>query len=92
MAVLYAANYVHQAYVMWDKGMTSCLSFMHFNHFQVAPHRLSVVIVDRTLDLCSPASVDSKCFLDKMLCALPHLPDHTNDVAVNMSQLAQVTV
>lgn len=53
---------------------------------------MSVVIVDRTLDLCSPVSVDSKCFLDKMLCALPHLPDHSNDIAVNMSQLAQVTV
>lgn len=57
-----------------------------------APHRMSVVIVDRTLDLATPASVDSKCFLDKLLCTLPHLPDHSNDVAVNMSQLAQVTV
>ena len=53
---------------------------------------MSVVIVDRTVDLCAPASVDSKCFLDKMLCALAHLPDHSNDIAVNMSQLAQVTV
>lgn len=59
---------------------------------KMAQHRLSVVIVDRTLDLCLPSSVDSKCFLDKVLCALPHIPDQTNDVAVNMSQLAQVTV
>lgn len=59
---------------------------------QMAQHRLSVVIVDRTLDLCVPLSVDSKCFLDKILCSLPHIPDQTNDVAVNMSQLAQVTV
>ncbi|XP_034234218.1 sec1 family domain-containing protein 2-like [Thrips palmi] len=59
---------------------------------KMGQHRLSVVIVDRTLDLCLPSSVDSKCFLDKVLCALPHIPDQTNDVAVNMSQLAQVTV
>ncbi|KAE8751292.1 hypothetical protein FOCC_FOCC001863 [Frankliniella occidentalis] len=59
---------------------------------KIAKHRVSVVIIDRTLDLCFPASVDSKCFLDKLLCALPHLPDHTNDIAINMSQLAQVTV
>ena len=59
---------------------------------KAAPHRASVVIVDRTLDLCSPVSVDSKCFLDKILYALPHLADHSNDIAVNMSQLAQVTV
>ncbi|KAK3920309.1 Sec1 family domain-containing protein 2, partial [Frankliniella fusca] len=59
---------------------------------KTAKHRMSVILIDRTLDLCFPTSVDSKCFLDKLLCALPHLPDHTNDIAVNMSQLAQVTV
>ncbi|KAJ1520802.1 hypothetical protein ONE63_003893 [Megalurothrips usitatus] len=67
------------------------LPFVHQRR-KSARHRMSVVIVDRTLDLCSSTSVDSTCFLDKLLCSLPHLPEHSNDVAVNMSQLAQVTV
>ncbi|XP_025158914.1 sec1 family domain-containing protein 2 isoform X2 [Harpegnathos saltator] len=48
---------------------------------------VSLIFVDRTLDLCTPTSNNTESLLAKILCTLPHLSHHCNDVAINMSPL-----
>ncbi|RLU18374.1 hypothetical protein DMN91_008731 [Ooceraea biroi] len=48
---------------------------------------VSLIFVDRTLDLCTPTSNNTESLLARILCTLPHLPHHYNDVAINMSPL-----
>ncbi|CAL1674686.1 unnamed protein product [Lasius platythorax] len=48
---------------------------------------VSLIFVDRALDLCTPTSNNTESLLAKILCTLPHLPHHCNDVAINMSPL-----
>lgn len=48
---------------------------------------VSLIFVDRTLDLCTPTSNNTESLLARILCTLPHLPHHCNDVAINMSPL-----
>ncbi|XP_067212909.1 sec1 family domain-containing protein 2-like isoform X2 [Linepithema humile] len=48
---------------------------------------VSLIFVDRTLDLCTPTSNNTESLLSRILCTLPHLPHHYNDVAINMSPL-----
>ncbi|XP_071560548.1 sec1 family domain-containing protein 2 [Temnothorax nylanderi] len=48
---------------------------------------VSVIFVDRTLDLCTSTSNNTESLLAKILCTLPHLPHHCNDVAINMYPL-----
>lgn len=48
---------------------------------------VSLIFVDRTLDLCTPTSNNTESLLARILCTLPHLPHHHNDVAINMSPL-----
>ncbi|XP_071454528.1 sec1 family domain-containing protein 2-like isoform X2 [Hetaerina americana] len=47
----------------------------------------SLILVDRTLDLATPCSHGSSALLDRIMAALPHLPGHTTDVAVDMTAL-----
>ncbi|XP_047367224.1 sec1 family domain-containing protein 2-like isoform X1 [Vespa velutina] len=47
--------------------------------------RISLILIDRTLDLSAVTSHDTNSVLSRMLCILPHLPNHTNDIAVNMN-------
>ncbi|KAI4484821.1 hypothetical protein M0804_007387 [Polistes exclamans] len=49
--------------------------------------RMSLILIDRTLDLCAATSHDTNSVLSRMLCILPHLPNHTNDIAVNMNPI-----
>ncbi|KAK2576229.1 hypothetical protein KPH14_005598 [Odynerus spinipes] len=49
--------------------------------------RMSLILIDRTLDLCAATSHDTKSILSRMLSILPHLPNHTNDIAVNMTPI-----
>ncbi|XP_024874060.1 sec1 family domain-containing protein 2-like [Temnothorax curvispinosus] len=48
---------------------------------------VSVIFVDRTLDLCTSTSNNTESLLAKILCTLSHLPHHCNDVAINMYPL-----
>ncbi|XP_014481667.1 PREDICTED: sec1 family domain-containing protein 2-like [Dinoponera quadriceps] len=48
---------------------------------------ISLIFVDRTLDLCTPTSNNTESLLARILCTLPHLPHHCNDIAINMSPL-----
>lgn len=43
--------------------------------------------MDRTLDLYTATKNNTECILSRILCTLPHLPNHNNDVAINMSSL-----
>lgn len=46
---------------------------------------VSFILIDRTLDLCTPTSNNTESFLAKILRTFPHLPHHDNDVAVNIA-------
>lgn len=48
---------------------------------------VSLIFVDRALDLCTPTSNNTESLLARILCTLPHLSHHCNDVAINMSSL-----
>ncbi|XP_015586357.1 sec1 family domain-containing protein 2 [Cephus cinctus] len=53
----------------------------------VGQNGVSIILVDRTLDLCTATSYNTESLLGRILSTLPHLPHHRNDVAVNMSQI-----
>ncbi|XP_046740275.1 sec1 family domain-containing protein 2-like [Diprion similis] len=48
---------------------------------------VSLILVDRTLDLCVASSHNTESLLGKILSTLPRLPDHQNDIAVDMTVL-----
>ncbi|KAK0098398.1 hypothetical protein PV326_008830 [Microctonus aethiopoides] len=48
---------------------------------------VTLILMDRTLDLYTATKNNTECILSRILCTLPHLPNHNNDVAVNMSSL-----
>uniref|UniRef100_A0A0C9RPL8 Scfd2 protein n=1 Tax=Fopius arisanus TaxID=64838 RepID=A0A0C9RPL8_9HYME len=48
---------------------------------------VSLILIDRTLDLCTATRSNTECVLSRILCTLPHLSYHNNDVAVNMAPL-----
>ncbi|XP_048505217.1 sec1 family domain-containing protein 2-like isoform X2 [Athalia rosae] len=48
---------------------------------------ISLIIVDRTLDLCTASSHNTESLLGKILSTLSHLPGHHNDIAVSMTTL-----
>ncbi|KAJ8682740.1 hypothetical protein QAD02_018532 [Eretmocerus hayati] len=50
--------------------------------------RVSLILVDRLLDLSTASSHNSETTLGRILCTLPHLPHHHNDVAVLMHPLS----
>ncbi|CAL7948136.1 unnamed protein product [Xylocopa violacea] len=56
------------------------------NHVSETPEMgVSLVLIDRTLDLCTPTSNSTESFLTKILLTFPRLPHHDNDVTINMS-------
>ncbi|CAG9561771.1 unnamed protein product [Danaus chrysippus] len=52
----------------------------------------SLIIVDRTLDLCGVTTHSTESVLDKMMAVLPRFPGHSNEVAVDMSALCEANV
>ncbi|XP_048478289.1 sec1 family domain-containing protein 2 isoform X2 [Plutella xylostella] len=52
----------------------------------------SLLLIDRTLDLCGCASPAPECLLDKVLGVLPRLPGHSTDVTVDMTPLCEASV
>ncbi|XP_063984399.1 sec1 family domain-containing protein 2-like [Diachasmimorpha longicaudata] len=48
---------------------------------------VSLILIDRTLDLCTATKNTTDSVLSRILCTLPHLTHHNNDVAVNMAPL-----
>ncbi|XP_016921753.2 sec1 family domain-containing protein 2 isoform X2 [Apis cerana] len=60
----------------------------HQNHLSDSPEvGISLILIDRTLDLCTPTSNNTESFLTKILRTFPHLPNHDNDVAINISPM-----
>lgn len=53
---------------------------------------ISLILIDRTLDLCTPTSNNTESFLTKILRTFPRLPNHDNDVAINISPMFGKTV
>ncbi|XP_072949393.1 sec1 family domain-containing protein 2-like [Epargyreus clarus] len=53
---------------------------------------VSLIIVDRTLDLAGVTSHSSESVLDKIMSTLPRFPGHSNDVAVDMSPICEANV
>ncbi|CAG4971455.1 unnamed protein product [Colias eurytheme] len=53
---------------------------------------ISLVIVDRTLDLCGVTSHSVESALDKMMGVLPKFPGQSNEIAVDMSTLCEANV
>ncbi|XP_026761722.2 sec1 family domain-containing protein 2-like [Galleria mellonella] len=49
----------------------------------------SLIIVDRTLDLCGVTSHSMESVLDTVMAVLPRFPGHSNEVAVDMSSLCE---
>ncbi|XP_075226847.1 sec1 family domain-containing protein 2-like isoform X2 [Lycorma delicatula] len=52
---------------------------------KTAAQRATVILIDRSLDVAGPASYSSDCLLDRIKAALPTLPQHSCDVAVDMT-------
>lgn len=52
----------------------------------------SLIIVDRTLDLCGVTTYSMEAVLDKIMAVLPGFPGHFNEVAVDMSALCEANV
>ncbi|KAL4716701.1 hypothetical protein ACJJTC_004820 [Scirpophaga incertulas] len=52
----------------------------------------SLIIVDRTLDLCGVTSFSMESVLDKIMAVLPRFPGHYNEVAVDMSPVCEASV
>lgn len=59
---------------------------------QNATRSASVVLIDRTIDLCGVTSHNSEGLLDKMMSILPRFPGHSVDIAVDMSPLCEAIV
>ncbi|XP_076627268.1 sec1 family domain-containing protein 2 [Colletes latitarsis] len=60
----------------------------HRNHSLGAQEiGVSLILMDRTLDLCTPTSNNTESFLTKILRTFPRLPQHNNDVAISMAPI-----
>lgn len=57
---------------------------------KVATNKVSVVVVDRTLDLVDAAGHGGDTLMARLLALLPRLPGHCLDSAINMAPLCQV--
>ncbi|CAK9821674.1 Sec1 family domain-containing protein 2 [Anthophora retusa] len=58
----------------------------HRSHLPKTPEiGVSLILIDRTLDLCTPTSNNTESFLTKILRTFPRLSHHDNDVAIDMS-------
>ncbi|XP_069486314.1 sec1 family domain-containing protein 2-like [Ambystoma mexicanum] len=59
---------------------------------KVAPHRGSLLLIDRSLDLTGAVSHHGDNLVEKIISVLPRFPGHTNDVAVNVVELTALLV
>lgn len=68
------------------------LQVIYTNDFypQTAGRKVSVVIVDRSLDLVMPTSHQEHTLMDRILTLLPRLPGHKIDSAINMSPMCSL--
>ncbi|KAJ1215091.1 hypothetical protein NDU88_002701 [Pleurodeles waltl] len=57
------------------------------NRRKTAPHRCSLLLIDRSLDLTGAVGHHGDSLVEKIISTLPRLPGHTIDVAVNMVEL-----
>lgn len=57
---------------------------------KVATNKVSLVVVDRTLDLVSAADHSGDTLMARLLALLPRLPGHCLDSAINMAPLCDV--
>lgn len=73
------------------RTFTGCGSNHPFVLLQSTAQRASLLLIDRTLDLTGPASHPVDSLADRMLSLLPHLPQHTTDVRVDMSPISNTT-
>ncbi|XP_067140631.1 sec1 family domain-containing protein 2-like [Centruroides vittatus] len=58
------------------------------NRRKTSGRKVSLLLIDRTLDLAGPLSQNCHSMLDRIIRILPHLPGHTCDVAVDMGALS----
>ncbi|XP_068633189.1 sec1 family domain-containing protein 2-like [Battus philenor] len=65
---------------------------VYLNRRKNCTNPVSLIIVDRTLDLCGVTSHSMESILDKVMSVLPRFPGHSNDVAVDMSVLCAANV
>lgn len=63
------------------------INLFYIQQSLISAKGVSLIFIDRTLDLCTPTSNNTESLLAKILCTLSHLPHHCNDVAINMSPL-----
>ncbi|XP_011498041.1 PREDICTED: sec1 family domain-containing protein 2-like [Ceratosolen solmsi marchali] len=73
----YAANELNRFSTMMNKSNS-----------RMKTRKISVIFVDRLLDLSTMCSYNSESILGRILCTLPHLPHHSNDIAVLMDNLS----
>jgi len=64
-----------------------CNLYQARNRRKTATNKISIMLVDRTLDLATATSFTSETLLDSILMTLHRLPGHTNDVCVDVSPL-----
>ncbi|KOC65885.1 Sec1 family domain-containing protein 2 [Habropoda laboriosa] len=61
-------------------------SIDHRNHLsETSEIGVSLILIDRTLDLCTPTSNNTESFLTKILRTFSRLSHHDNDIAIDMS-------
>ncbi|KAJ0176524.1 hypothetical protein K1T71_007703 [Dendrolimus kikuchii] len=52
----------------------------------------SLIVIDRTIDLCGVTTHSMESVLDKVMAVLPRFPGHFNEVAVDMSPICEANV
>lgn len=82
---------------IYSVGYTSSILATELEAFPLARNRrkemtdrVSLVFVDRTLDLASPVAHNTETLMDRLVQLLPRLPGHKTDVRVNMAPLCNV--
>lgn len=77
-----------------SKSMNNIFSVVKylFLQFQNCSNPTSLIIIDRTLDLCGVTSHSMESVLDKVMAVLPRFPGHSNEVAIDMSPLCEANV
>ena len=69
------------------RGISNGPLHCSLSSFQAATSRGSLVLIDRTLDLVGPSGHTCETLADRLVQLLPRLPEHKNDIAVNMSSV-----
>lgn len=59
--------------------------------FKAANEGASLILIDRTVDLCNATAHTSESLLDKIMSILPRFPGHSVDIAVDMSPICEAS-